>query len=545
MDQQIIDACAELEKRHDSGDYCQAEEYLKRYPSISHTISSVLELIYAEYRARRRTGKEGLPAEWYARFPQWQDELRRLFEVDSALEGANPSLLPDQASAPSQTQAPTAGATCFGRYSMVRLIGRGAMGVVYEVEQAPPLVRSVALKTLRQGTCATQSDTRRFKQEMQSGGSLRHPHIVPVYDVGEHDGLLFFTMPLFRGGSLADQLTRIRANLRQGIEMLEKVALAVEHAHENSILHRDLKPGNILLDDRDEPFVSDFGLARLCMPEEAPLQTAGATDADQRVIGSGAAPDTQNGSVLGTPSYMAPEQVRSKPTELGPATDVYGLGAILYELLAGRPPFLGQTSLETLHQVLHQQPISPSRLQPGIPRDLETICLMCLRKTPSQRYAGAKALAEDLRRYLDGKPIKARPVGFLERGILWAKRQPAAASLLVFGLLVLPAMFAIGIWVINPPQPPPGPPTNPFVKGTKWRIDSDPPYNGAVLILEVISNDGKGEFELQAEIAPKIWKGEWRVHSPKSLSCILLTARTPDNKFVRFQLVCISAEATQ
>ncbi len=310
----------------------------------------------------------------------------------------------------------------FGDYELLEELGHGGMGVVFKARQRAP-ERLVALKMIRAGELATEGDVRRFRHEADEAARLDHPHIVPVYEVGEHDGRHFFTMKLVEGGSLGRHLDRYQGDPKAAARLVATVARAVHHAHQRQLLHRDLKPGNVLLDAAGQPHVADFGLAKRLGGGGEASQSAGA----------------------GTPEYMAPEQARGE-ARLTTAADVYGLGGILYALLAGRPPFRGATAWETIEQVLSAEPPPPSRHRPGCPRDLETICRKCLEKEPARRYGSAEALAEDLERWLAGEPIRARPVGRLERGRLWCKRNPGlAVSLAAFVVaLVLGAGFSIG-----------------------------------------------------------------------------------------------------
>jgi hypothetical protein len=293
----------------------------------------------------------------------------------------------------------------FGEYELLEEIGRGGMAIVYKARQQTP-DRLVALKVIKSAELAGPDEVRNFRLEANEVARLDHAHIVPVYEVGEQDGQHFFTMKLFEGGSLNQHLARYRGDLKAAARLVATAARAVHHAHQRQLLHRDLKPGNILLDDGGQPHVADFGLAK---------RLGGEGEASQSVV-------------AGTPEYMAPEQARNDP-RLTTAVDVYGLGGILYALLTGHPPFRGQSLWETLRQVQSQEPTLPSAHRAGFPRDLETICLKCLAKEPGRRYGSAEALADDLERWLRGEPVLARPVGRWERVRMWRRRNPVVAAL--------------------------------------------------------------------------------------------------------------------
>jgi WD40 repeat protein len=305
-------------------------------------------------------------------------------------------------------------------YEIVGELGRGGMGVVYRARQIL-LNRAVALKMILAGQHAGGEAAARFLAEAEAVAKLQHPNIVQIFHIDEHDGFPFFEMEFVGGGSLADRLDGTPRPAREAARLVETLARAMAEAHRRGVVHRDLKPGNILLTPEGVPKVADFGLAKLVDVE------SGLTRTD---------------SVLGSPSYMAPEQAEDKNKGIGPAADLYALGAILYELLVGRPPFRGATVLETLNQVKTAEPVSPSRLVPGLPRDLETIALKCLQKEPPRRYASADALGEDLRRFLAGEPIAARPVGAAERAWRWCKRNPALAGLMAAVATLLVAVAA-------------------------------------------------------------------------------------------------------
>jgi tRNA A-37 threonylcarbamoyl transferase component Bud32 len=313
-----------------------------------------------------------------------------------------------------------------GDYELLDELARGGMGVVYKARHEK-LGRSVALKMIKAGELASRSEVVRFQAEAEAAARLEHPNIVPIYDVGEYTGQPFYSMRFYDGGNLASALPALRKNPQAAARLLATVARAVHHAHQHGILHRDIKPANILLDAEGQPHVTDFGLAKRF-------------EGDSRL--------TQSGAVMGTPSYIPPEQASGKRGQVSTASDVYSLGAILYEALTGRPPFQAETVAETLVQVLEHEADRPTAIDPRIDRDLETICLKCLQKEPGERYHSAAALADDVDRWLRGDPIEARPATPLERMRKWARRRPAIVALLglVAGITLVSFVTVVSLW---------------------------------------------------------------------------------------------------
>ncbi len=295
----------------------------------------------------------------------------------------------------------------FGDYEIDRELARGGMGVVFEARQLS-LNRKVALKMILAGQLADDIDVKRFYTEAEAAANLDHPGIVPIFEVGQHEGQHYFSMGFVQGQSLSQRLAQGPLPARESAELIRRVSEAIEYAHGRGVIHRDLKPANILIDAKGNPRVTDFGLAKK-------------VQGDSGLTGSG--------QIMGTPSYMPPEQAGGKRGEVGPGADVYSLGATLYALLCGRPPFQAAMAMDTVIQVLTDEPVPPRRLNPSIARDLETICLKCLQKEPAKRYHSAAALALELARFLAGEPILARPIGAPARFWRWCRRRPVVAGL--------------------------------------------------------------------------------------------------------------------
>lgn len=399
------------------------------------------EVVAAWVKAREAGGKPDV-REWLARHPDLAPELESFFAAEKQLgeiaapwrEAATLNTPPAVNDIETETidhvgnlrrPAPAAGGEqgvpglgrTIGEYELIAEIARGGMGVVYKARQTR-LNRTVALKMILAGEFANQDDVRRFLAEAEAAAGLDHPGIVPVYESGEIGGQHFFSMGYINGRSLAALLAAGPLPPRRAAELLVQVADAVDYAHRQGVIHRDLKPGNILLDQDENPRVTDFGLAK---------RIAGGSEL------------TRTGQALGTPSYMPPEQASGKLDAIGPVSDVYALGAVLYAMLTGRPPFQAASPLDTLLQVLEEEPVAPRQLNADVPVDLETIALKCLEKEPHKRYATAGELADELRRFLLGEPIHARPIGSAERAWRWCRRNPLVAGLAATAAMALVA----------------------------------------------------------------------------------------------------------
>jgi WD40 repeat protein/tRNA A-37 threonylcarbamoyl transferase component Bud32 len=399
----------------------------------------------AAYLAETDAGRSPDRLEWLARYPDLAPELEEYF-ADQDQVGAlvGPAVASDATEGEGDVDGGISAAAYpakdgkgigdgfpyFGRYELLEKIGEGGQGVVFKARQHTPH-RIVALKLIRGGRLASADEIRRFRDEADAAAELDHAHIVPIYEVAEHGGHWYFTMRLMEGGSLARRLSHYSAHPREAVELMVSVARAVQHAHRHGILHRDLKPSNILFDADGRPHVTDFGLAKRITP-----------DAEQ----------TLSGQIVGTAQYMSPEQALGRKGMITTASDVYGLGAVLYTMLTGWPPFRGDSWVEILEQVRMRDPELPSGSNRRVDRDLETICLTCLRKDPQRRYESAEALAEDLERWLAGVPIRARRTGAWGRTVKWVQRRPAIAALLGSVVLVAALGFAGVVWQLRKTQ---------------------------------------------------------------------------------------------
>ncbi len=424
-------------RRWRSGQPLLAETYLGAFPALAASPEDALVLVWGEALLRFETDEAPRLEEYRARFPQHADTLQLQFELQAHLEPS--TVAPTRITPESPGAAPPAISAVPG-YEILGELGRGGMGVVYQARQAS-LNRIVALKMLLAGPYAGPQEHDRFRAEAEAVARLRHPNIVQIFEIGEHAGRLYLVLEYVAGGSLDAVLDGTPQNVRAAAAMVETLARAVNAAHQQGVVHRDLKPANVLLSSSREcpASANDVALAGRSRLNEVVPKIADFGLAKRMDAGAGRTPSD---AILGTPSYMAPEQASGKTRLVGPLADVYALGAILYEMLTGRPPFRGETPLDTLQQVVIDEPLPPRALQPKVPADLATICLKCLQKEPGRRYASAEELADDLHRFLAGETIRARPVGPVVRLYRWCRRKPAVAGLLALVLALTVGAFS-------------------------------------------------------------------------------------------------------
>jgi eukaryotic-like serine/threonine-protein kinase len=400
----------DLEFRLKAGQDIRLEEYLCRFPEFAANDAAVLRGIAREFHLRQQRPPCPTLDEYLDRFPQYREQLAQgltAHRTSPPSSGATPPL--------TRPGADEAGIPDVPGFEILAELGRGGMGVVYKALQKS-LHRIVALKMVRYGARAGPETIRRFRIEAESVARLQHPNIVQIHEIGEHDGCPFLALEYLEGGSLAGRIAQGPLPAAEAARLVEVLARAVGALHERGIVHRDLKPANVLLAADGTPKIADFGLVKHLDGETA---------------------HTESGALLGTPAYMAPEQAAGLVGQVGPAADVWALGAVLYELLTGRPPFVADNDLDLLISIRTEDPVPPGRLRPRLPRDLEVICLKCLEKKPADRYATATDLADDLHRFLGGEPIRARPPSALRRASAWVRRHPATATFLAATLLLI------------------------------------------------------------------------------------------------------------
>ncbi|WP_165074108.1 WD40 repeat domain-containing serine/threonine protein kinase [Paludisphaera rhizosphaerae] len=410
------EACDRLRRRLEESSTARVEGILADEPSLAADDDAILDLILVEMAARRTRGDEPLAAEWEARIQEMVSTPRRREAILSLLSTEMKTLGPS----PGTVVPPAGPRVRIGRYHVLEEIGRGGMGVVYKARQLTP-GRMVAIKMILAGDLANAREKARLRTEAEAAAKLAHPNIVQILDADTHEGLPFLVMEYVDGGTLAQMIRALPQPIRWSSRLTETLARAIHTAHRCGIVHRDINPSNILMTQAGTPKIGDFGLAKFVLADGG----------------------SQSGRLLGTPSYMAPEQLGDAVGEVSPRTDVYALGAVLYEMLTGTPPYRGLTPMETLCQVAEGEIVPPSKLRHGLPEDLETICLKCLERNPASRYNDALALADDLQRFQNREPIRAKRTPRLRRLMQWAGREPQAAAFLVLSILLLSALLTL------------------------------------------------------------------------------------------------------
>jgi serine/threonine protein kinase len=414
----------------------RVEDYVARYPALGPLSELPIDLIEEEFSVRHLFGDRPGIEEYVSRFGAWHPHLgAQLADAQKdLLSGRSPMSFPGPSGTVDELE-PSLGEVQPGKriryvgdYELVEELGRGGMGVVYKARQIS-LNRVVAVKMILSGLLANEEAVHRFRFEAENAARLDHPGIVPIYEVGEHEGLHYFSMGYLEGESLSQKILDHPLPPREAAQIMAQAAETVAYAHDQRVIHRDLKPANILIDESGKPRITDFGLAKwIDRPSDV----------------------SRTGDVIGTPSYMPPEQATGHRERIDARSDVYSLGATLYTLLVGRPPFYADNPMDTCLQVIHQEPLSLRQQNPKIPRDLETICLKCLEKSPERRYQTAGELAAELKRFLAGMPIQARPRGRVERLWLWGRRRPLVAALLgLSAMLALVIMIGGPLWAIR------------------------------------------------------------------------------------------------
>lgn len=413
----IHDACERFEAAFRAGGTPRIEDLLPTVPAPTRD-ALLHELVALEAELRLQRGENPTIDEYRDRFPDHPAVISTAFPTAPNSQADETILLRPHVPAASR-RLPEIGQRV-GEYQVLDELAHGGMGVVYKARHVG-LNRLVALKMIRGGMFATEAEFQRFQLEAEAAAALDHPNIVPIYEIGRHFGQPYYTMKLVEGGTLADHAPRLRQSPRALARTMATIARALDYAHKRRFVHRDLKPANVLIDAQGEPIVTDFGLAKR-------------TSDDSEL--------TQPGALIGTPRYMAPEQAAGRSWEVSPRSDIFACGAVLYEVLAGRPAFDADCAMDIVLQVIEREPEPPSRFQPQVPADLERICARCLEKRAEDRYQTAQELADDLDRFIRGEPIEARRPTLIGRARRWARRHPALASRLVgLGVVFLCTQF--------------------------------------------------------------------------------------------------------